>query len=83
MYEITSPGPAPTWLGPPEMAVPAPEKIPAPMMAPIPREVSCHIPSERRSPGSTSVCGSTCSERISLIGFLRKIWDMGEAEGVG
>src|SRR5919106_458820 len=70
---MTRAGPAPRWLGPPATAVPAPEKIPAPMIAPMPSAVSCQAVSERRRPGSTMAWGSSpTSARATAIGLRRK-----------
>src|SRR3954463_16699558 len=47
---MTIAGPAPGRRGSPTMAVPVVAKMPAPMVAPTPRAVRCHLPSERLSP---------------------------------
>src|SRR5687767_14404216 len=43
-------GPAPGRSGSPTMAVPVVAKIPAPIVAPTPNAVRCHLPSVRFSP---------------------------------
>ncbi len=43
-------GPAPGRAASPTMAVPVVAKMPAPMVAPTPRAVRCHLPRVRRSP---------------------------------
>src|SRR5512144_1955245 len=50
MNEKTIAGPAPGRSGSPAMAVPVVAKIPAPIVAPTPRAVRCHLLRERLSP---------------------------------
>jgi len=54
MIEMTMADPAPTWPESPLIAVPIAAKMPAPMMAPMPRAVSWTGPSVRRSPPPAS-----------------------------
>src|SRR6266540_3068937 len=53
MIEMTIAGPAPTWPESPLIAVPIAAKMPAPIMAPMPRAVSWTGPRERRRPPPT------------------------------
>src|SRR6478672_5920397 len=73
-YETMRAGPAPVWPSEPAAAEPVDEKIPAPMIAPIPSAVSCHFPRERASacsPCSASdVAPATLFRRISLASMV-------------
>ena len=62
-------GPAPAWPPPPAAAVPTVEKMPAPMMAPMPSRVSWKAPRERRSWDS----GFSAEARIAFSDLVRKM----------
>ena len=66
MNERTIAGPAPGRAASPTMAVPVVAKMPAPMVAPTPSAVRCHLFSDRLSP----VCSA--SGIRSVIGLRVK-----------
>src|SRR5262245_66005696 len=65
-------GPAPGRAGSPAMAVPVVAKIPAPMVAPTPRAVRCHLLSERLRPprSAMSFSQSAIDLRTNRPGML-------------
>ena len=62
-------GPAPGRSGSPTIAVPVVAKIPAPMVAPTPSAVRCHLLRERRKPPRSRMSFSQ-----SCTDFRRKSW---------
>src|SRR5260221_6190989 len=77
MKESTIAGPAPGRAGSPTMAVPVVAKMPAPIVAPTPRAVRCHLLSVRLRPPRWAMSFSQSS-----TDFRRKSWligpDLGE-----
>ena len=65
-------GPAPGRAASPTMAVPVVAKIPAPIVAPTPSAVRCHLVNERLSPPASALSASQ-----SATDFLAKM-DVGK-----
>src|SRR5438309_932024 len=77
--DSTSAGPAPRCEDPPAAAEPTVEKMPAPMMAPMPSDVSCTQPSARLS----CVCGCPVSDTSASSDFRRKSCMRNESRATG
>ncbi len=78
---MTMAGPAPGRSASPTIAVPVVAKMPAPMVAPTPRAVRCHLLSERLSPPRSMMSFSQSStdfrRKSRLINDLG--WNAGDA----